>query len=151
MAENGGAQIAPMLAAVNQIADAIAEEWPHVLVDTFACKSHDIAACVSCVASDIQNCSRARRCQHDHGPDKDRAEAKRRHPDLHGRVQLRRATQRPCERAHPHEHYRVGTRGEADHGLGLHHQLPILADTVSRLVCARAQPEVSAPARNTCM
>jgi hypothetical protein len=50
VAENGGAQIAPMLAAVNQIADAIAEDWPQVLVDTFACESHISWHVVCCFA-----------------------------------------------------------------------------------------------------
>ena len=37
VAENGGAVIAPMLRATNRIARALADEFPDVLFDTFAC------------------------------------------------------------------------------------------------------------------
>ena len=45
VAENGGAVIAPMLRATNRIARALADEFPDVLFDTFACtRSSPIAA-----------------------------------------------------------------------------------------------------------
>ena len=37
-----GSPMGPLLRAVNAVADAIASEFPHVVVDTLACKSSQV-------------------------------------------------------------------------------------------------------------